>query len=50
MSTITKFLSHEDGAIARALATLRRQARLAVRQHLALCQVMADAAAANAKR
>ncbi|MGI4857468.1 MAG: hypothetical protein ACRYHA_11285 [Janthinobacterium lividum] len=50
MTTLAKFFSHEDGAVARGIATLRQQCRLALRQHLALCQVVADAAASNAKR
>lgn len=49
MTAITKFLSREDSAVARGVAAVRRQMRVALRQHLEICQVYADALARNAQ-
>ena len=50
MTTIAKFLKNDENFLARGVAYWLSQSRLAIRQHLALCQVVADAIAHNQKR
>ncbi|MCP1117092.1 hypothetical protein [Robbsia andropogonis] len=51
MTAIAKFLIRENNVFARSLAYVGAQSRLALRQHLQLCQVVVDAMAQqNAKR
>jgi len=50
MTTITKFFSHEDGAVARVIAAVRRQMSVAIQQHLVVCQVYSDAMVERAKQ
>lgn len=45
MTAIAKFLIRENGVFSRGLAFVRAQSRLAIRQHLEICQVYAEAMA-----
>jgi len=51
MTAIAKFLIRENGVFGRGIAYVRAQSRLALQQHLQICQVVADAMAhQNGKR
>jgi hypothetical protein len=47
MTTIAKLFKNEDGLVARGVTYFLSQSRLAIQQHLALCQVVADAISHN---
>lgn len=50
MTAITKFFSREEGFLARSWAVVRRESQVALRQHLEICQILAEALAHGVKR
>jgi len=50
MTTIAKFLSQQDNVVARGIAAVRRNFGIALRQHLEICQVFAEAVSEKNKR